>query len=101
MTLEIYYLTSLSIAATLFAIMTLIGIVVAIWFSIRTHRLFNKLEILTDTTNAMAQDVKSFVQTTTDRLLTLERLFLTAEGLKKVASSFAEAFHHHKSTNKK
>jgi hypothetical protein len=91
MTLETYYLLSLSIAATLTSILVIVLIVMSVWFSMRLRQLLDKIDAITATTVAMGQDVRELVHTTTDRLLAFEKTFLTVQGVKQVAQEIADA----------
>lgn len=98
MTLETYYLTSLSVAATLLSILIIIIGVLAILATIRIRKILDKLEALADTGNDMANDVRSFVKDTTTRLIAFEQAYLTMEGIKKVANNVVEVVRGKKDT---
>jgi hypothetical protein len=97
MNLETYYLLAMSVAATLFSIATVVGIVISIWLVLRIKQILAKLDQLTTTSAEMAHHVRDLVVSTTDRIAAIEKTFLTAQGLKQVAHYLAEAF---KSTQK-
>lgn len=98
MTLETYYLLSLSIGATLFSVLVIILIISSVWLNIRLRKLLDKVDTLANSSLAMSQDIKELVQTTTDRLVSFEKNFLTLQGIKQVAHEIAEVI---KSRNNK
>lgn len=98
MDIETYYLSSVSVAATLFSLVLIIWGAVTIWLVMRIKKVMDKLDKVTEAGSDMAHNVSDLVRTTTQRLVTLETAFLTAQGLKQVASLVANLFHHKKNT---
>ncbi len=90
MTLETYYLLSLSVAATLFSVFVIILIITSVWFSLRIRQLLDKVDTLATTGIAMGEDVKELVRTTTERVVAFEKTFLTIQGIKHVAHEIAD-----------
>ena len=92
MTLETYYLGSLSLAATLLCFIFAVLFIFGIWLFIRLRKIFNKVDTLTNTTIGMTANVNDLVHTTTARINALERLFLSAQGIKNVVEYFIATF---------
>ncbi len=92
MTLETYYLSSMSVAATLLSVALVVGIISAVWLVIRLRQILVKLEQISQTTADMTANVKNMVENTTRHVLAIEETFLTAQGLKNIANSIADAF---------
>lgn len=94
--METYYLSSVSVAATLFSILLLGLSVIGVWVALRLKKILDKLDKLTDTTSSIAYNVKDLVQTTTQRLISIEKAYLTLQGVRQVAGVVANAFHNRK-----
>lgn len=96
MDLLTYFLISMSVAATL-AIVLLVGVLgVGLWLVMWLKTAMKKFDQLAAATTEMADSIKTFVTTTTERAVAWEKMFLTAQGLQQVASQFAEVFHRRK-----
>ncbi|MEW6353882.1 MAG: hypothetical protein AB1469_06265 [Pseudomonadota bacterium] len=94
--METYYLSSVSVAATLFSIL-LIGLAVAgVWLAVRLKRILDKLDRLADTSSHIAYNVKELVQATSHRLIALEQAYLTVQGVRRTVSLLSRAFHKRK-----
>lgn len=100
MTLEVYFQLIVSIAATLLSVLLLVLVIFSGWLLLQVRLFVKKIDSLVNTTTEMTEAVKSFVVTTTDRLTTLEQMFLTMQGIQKVASQVAEVFHRRKTDQK-
>jgi hypothetical protein len=100
MTLAMYFQLIVSIAATLLSILLLVVVIFSGWLILQARLLVKKIDRLVDTTAEMTTAIKGFVVTTTDRLTTLEKMFLTAQGIQQVASHVAEVFHRRKTGTK-
>lgn len=96
MNLETYYLSSVSVAATLFSIILIGFSIVGVGLAIRLKKILDKLDRLTDTTSGIAHNVKGLVQVTTQRIISIEKAYLTLQGLRQVAGVVANAFHNRK-----
>lgn len=91
MSLETYYLSSLSVAATLLSILLIVLTVAAIWVGIRLKKMMDKVNDLTATTTDMAHSVRELVNTTAARVSAVEKVFLTAQGIGSVVGIVANA----------
>ncbi|MEO5702715.1 MAG: hypothetical protein ABIQ54_02300 [Gammaproteobacteria bacterium] len=92
MDLETYYLSSLSVAATLLSVLLIGWAVVTVWLVLRVRNMLDKLDKLTDTTLDMAHHVDDLVRTTAQRIIAIEKAFLTAQGLKHAAYLLTNMF---------
>jgi threonine/homoserine efflux transporter RhtA len=92
MDLQTYYLSSVSVAATLGSVVLITLAVLGIWFAIRLKKVLDKVDRLTDTTSEMAGNVNELVHVTTRRILTIEKAFLTAQGIGQLAQLVVNAF---------
>jgi len=100
MNIETYYLSSVSVAATLFSLLLIAWAVLSIWLVVRLRKVLDKLDKLTDTTSDMAQNVNELVRTSTQRLISIEKAFLTVQGMKHLAYIIADMFHNRKADKK-
>lgn len=96
MDLQTYYLSSVSVAATLGSVVLITLAVIGIWFAIRLKKMLDKVDRLTDTTSDMAVSVKELVHVTTSRIITIEKAFLTAQGIGQLAQLVVNAFSNRK-----
>jgi hypothetical protein len=96
MDIETYYLSSVSVAATLLSILLIAWALVTVWLVIRLSKMLDKLDKLTDTTSDTAHHVNELIRTTAQRIISIEKAFLTAQGMKHVAYLFANMFHNRK-----
>ena len=100
MNIETYYLSSVGVAATLFSLLIIVWAVISIWLVVRLRRALDKLDKLTDSTSDMAQSVNELVRTSTQRLISIEKAFLTVQGMKHLAYIIADMFHNRKAGKK-
>ncbi|MEO7557646.1 MAG: hypothetical protein ABIT92_01035 [Gammaproteobacteria bacterium] len=100
MNIETYYLSSVSVAATLFSLLLIAWALISIWLVVRLRKVLDKVDKLTDTTSDMAHSVNELVQTSTQRLISLEKAFLTAQGIKHLAYIIVDMFHNRKDDKK-
>lgn len=91
MTLETYTLLSLSIAATLFSLVLCAALIAGILSIRRLRRLFDRLDRIANAGSETATVVKEFIHTSAERLLALERLFLTLDGLRDLGGALAKS----------
>ncbi len=96
MDLQTYHLLSVSVAATLMSVLLILLAVIGVWFAVRLKKIFDKVDRLTDTTSDMAGSVKEFVHVTTRRIISIEKAFLTAQGISHLAQIIASAFSNRK-----
>lgn len=95
------FLLSQTIAATLFSVFLIIGIVVGLWTVFRLGRIVRKLEKLTDTAMETGGHVRDFVQTSKERLLALESALLTLKGLQVLAQRVTSVFNKRRTVKRK
>lgn len=100
MDIETYYLSSLSVAATLLSILLIAWAVVTVWIVMRLSKMLDKLDRLTDTTSDMAHHVNELVRTTAQSIISVEKAFLTVQGLKHTVDLFTNMFHNRKFSKK-
>ncbi|MEO5573327.1 MAG: hypothetical protein ABIR48_02425 [Gammaproteobacteria bacterium] len=96
MNLETYYLSSVSVAATLFSILLIVWAVVTVWVVVRVSKVLDKVDKLTEATSDMASSVSELVSTTAHHIISIEKAFLTAQGMKHAAYFVANLFHNRK-----
>ena len=96
MDIETYYLSSVSVAATLLSVLLIVWAVVTVWIVLRLRKMLDKVDKLTDTTSDVAHHVNDLVSTTAQRIISIEKAFLTAQGMKHVAYLFTNMFHNRK-----
>ncbi len=92
MEIETFYLSSMSIAATLLSILLIIWVAMTVWLFLRARKIFNKLDKLTDTTSDIALHVNELILTGAQRIIAIEKAFLPAQGMKNFAYLFATMF---------
>ncbi|MHB8483113.1 MAG: hypothetical protein ACYDBV_10370 [Nitrospiria bacterium] len=73
MTLEIYYLISLSVAATLFSILMIFGIITGVMTAIRINRILKKIEKILDYSNQIGFNINHLIQVITEDLIAAEK----------------------------
>lgn len=96
MTLEMYFQFIVSVAATLLSLLLLIAVIFSGWLLLQIKKFVKRIDDLVATAAEMTDSVKGFVTTTTDRLTSIEKMFLTVQGIQQVASHVAEVFHRNK-----
>ncbi len=82
MTLETYYLLSLSLAATLFSVLLIMVIVLGVFSFIRISRILEKTERIIDYANQMASNINNMVQVVTGDLIATEKDIIN--GIRKI-----------------
>lgn len=100
MDIETYYLSSVSVAATLLSVLLIIWAVVTLWIVLRLRKTLDSLDKLSATTLDMAHQANDVVRNTAQRIISIENAFLTAQGVKHAAYLFTNMFHNRKSYKK-
>lgn len=96
MTLQDFFYLSVSIAAVVMIIVGFAILLTVMYVRKRLSMVFDKVDKLTTTTGKMAMEMKDFVHTTAERIVAMEKVFLTAQGLEKVAGFIGNAFKNRK-----
>ncbi len=92
MTLQDFFYLSVSVAAVMMIIVGIVVLLAMAYIHRRLVMVFDKVDKLTNTTGKMAMEMKDFVHTTAERIIAMEKVFLTAQGLEKVAGFIGGAF---------
>ena len=82
----------MSVAAVVMIIVGIAILMAVFYIKKRLVMVFDKVDKLTNTTGKMALEMKDFVHTTAERIIAMEKVFLTAQGLEKVAGFIGGAF---------
>lgn len=101
MEIQTYMYWSVSIAATLFSIVVIGGLIASFAIAKRLSRIFDKLEAMSDAGLAASHTMQSFVEKSTTSISAFVQTFLTLKGAREVASHIGEAIAHARDKSKR
>lgn len=93
MDIFLYMLWAVSIAATLFSIVMVVVLVLAVITTRRLMTILDKLEAMSDAGLEASRTLHAFVEKTTLNVSSFMQAFLTLKGAKEVAGHISDALH--------
>ena len=101
MTLPIYTLWSVSIAATLFSLVLIISLIAGVIIYSRLMNVLQKLEMMSETGLETSRTLQAFVERSTNQFTTFVETFVTLKGAKEAVSHITEVISHMRDNKKK